>query len=91
MANDNLLDPEKVAVGCENRKSVLHGRGGDPEIIGRDWGSRLPQSIQDHCITRCYHPEPDTELVRTLLSSSVAGAVRAWAARTSAFVLDNFR
>ena len=34
VTDDNLLDFEKVAVGCENRKAVLHGRGCDPEFIG---------------------------------------------------------
>jgi hypothetical protein len=32
--NDDLMDFLKILVGCQNRKPVLHGAGGNPDIVG---------------------------------------------------------
>ncbi len=47
VANDDLGNFLKIAVRCQDRKPVLHGAGGNPDIVGSNRGAGLLEEGRD--------------------------------------------
>ena len=47
MANDDLGDLLKIVVRCQDREPVLHGAGGNPDIVACHRGAGLLEEGRD--------------------------------------------
>ena len=47
VANNDLGNFLKIAVRCQNREPVLHSAGGNPDIVGGNWGAGPFQEGRD--------------------------------------------
>ncbi len=51
MADNDLENFLKIPVGCQDREPVLHGTGGNPDIVDGNRGAGLLQRNADGCVT----------------------------------------
>ena len=51
VANNDLGNFLKIVVRCQDREPVLHGAGGNPDIVGGNWGAGLLQGNADGCVS----------------------------------------
>ena len=46
MVHEDLRDLEEMGIRREDAQAVLHGCGGDPDVVGRNRRARLPQRLR---------------------------------------------
>ena len=57
MANNDLGNFLKIAVRCQDREPVLHGAGGNPDVVGGNRGTGLLQRNANGCLTPIIHED----------------------------------